>query len=672
MGSSPSIPWRQLLAEANRLLQIGQLSAAEPLLRQVLQARPREADALHALGVICLHTRRPEEAIELLRQALAARPSFVEAHGNLGMALFAANKPEEAAAAFQTALQLQPDHAPILCNYGTLLRATGNLDQAVLQFQNAIALKPHDADAYFNLANTLRDQGRIPEAIDAYRAAINLQPNYGEALHNLAFVLRDEGKLEEAMLEFQRAMSCSPPFSRSLGGKAIVLADLGRLAEALPLFNQHLLQNPSDSITHSTMLFAMQAAPDMAPSTMHSAHAAWDKCHGHAPASPIAHSNDRTPGRRLRIGYISPDFRQHSVAYFFENILAFHDPSRVETFCYSDAAIHDSVAERLQRLAHHWRHTAWLSPERLAAQIRQDEIDILVDLAGHTAGNRLLTFARKPAPVQISYLGYPDTTGLSAMDYRLTDAYADPPGLTDSLHAERLLRLTPSFLCYRPPPDAPPVLPPPASNGNGITFGSFNVLRKLTTNMMDAWASILRAVPRSRLLLKTRGLQSPEVRQRLLSLFARAHIEADRVELLPAVPSVVAHLELYNRVDIALDTFPYHGTTTTCEALWMGVPVISLAGPRHVSRVGVSILNNIGRAEWVAASKDDYVAKAVRLAEDLSQLTAARASMRDRMKTSPLMNAHAFVNELQSAYRACWADWCRLSSTEIETTRAAP
>ncbi|MEW6330081.1 MAG: hypothetical protein AB1560_01340 [Pseudomonadota bacterium] len=370
-----------------------------------------------------------------------------------------------------------------------------------------------------------------------------------------------------------------------------------------------------------------------------------------------AHANDRSPGRRLKIGYVSSDFRRHSVAWFIEPVLAQHDRERFEVHCYANHFQEDEVTRRIMSHADHWCRIFGTPDEGVADQIRADRIDILVDLNGHTAMNRLLVFARKPAPVQVTWLGYPNTTGLSAMDYRLTDGFADPVGQTGHLHSEKLVRLPECFSCYQPPADAPAVSELPARNKGRVSFGSFNKLNKITPGVMKLWAGILRAVPGSRLILKSTGLGEPAMQQTVRDAFMRREVTPDRIELLGHDPSSAGHLGRYADIDIGLDPFPYNGTTTTCEALWMGVPVVTLAGKVHAGRVGVSQMSNLGLTELIARTPEEYIAITTSLARNLEDLARLRSELRDRLLASPLTDAPRFTRNLEQAYHNMWEDW---------------
>ena len=386
----------------------------------------------------------------------------------------------------------------------------------------------------------------------------------------------------------------------------------------------------------------------------------WEAAHAVPRAARETHSrHDRDPERRLRIGYVSPDFRSHSVSHFLGPLLAGHDRRQFEIFGYAQVAHPDIETRRLRGLADAWRSTVGMTTQAVAARIRDDKIDILVDLAGHTANSRLLVFGERPAPVQAAWLGYPNTTGSAAMDYRLTDDIADPQGPGDALHSEELARLPNGFLCFAPAAEAPAVADPPLLANGQVTFGSFNNLSKVGAATVAAWAPILARVPGSRLLLKGRALANEQARLRLESLFAASNIDAARLEFHAWIDSRSGHLGAYDRIDIGLDPFPYNGTTTTCETLWMGVPVIALCGDRHAGQVGASILARVGLAALSADTVDDYVAAAVSLAGDAARLVELRRVLRATMAASPLCDAASFTRDIEAAYRQMWRHWCQ-------------
>ena len=538
--------------------------------------------------------------------------------------LHQAGRLQDAQSLYRQILSRQPDHPDALHLLGVIQFQQAQPNAAMELICRAIALDPGRPEFHCNLGVVLADVGRASDAIAAFQHALDLRPLYPEAHHNLGNSLRDMGLMDQAIAHYRQVL-------------------------AIP---------PGDVESHHNLVYAMHFIPGD-PAAVFQEHLNWNRIHAQPLAGQIPrHSNDAAPDRRLKIGYVSPDFRQHSVGFFLLNLLANHDPAAVEVFCYSDAARPDAATARFQQAAHHWKPVVGVADAQLAQIIIQDQIDILVDLAGHTAGNRLLVFARKPAPIQVSYCGYPDTTGLATMDYRFTDAYADPPGTTEQFHSEQLVRLPRCFLCYAPPADGPEVGPVPAAAGGRITFGSFNSISKLSDATVAMWSAVLSAVPNSRLMIKSQGLAGAPARQQVLERFAARGIAADRLELHGRIASPAGHLELYHQIDIALDTYPYHGTTTSCEAMWMGVPVVTLAGKTHASRVGVSLLSNVGLEQLIAQTPEQYVQIAADLAKDLAALSVLRSALRSRLAASPLLDGSGLAREVEAAYRVMWKQWC--------------
>jgi protein O-GlcNAc transferase len=420
--------------------------------------------------------------------------------------------------------------------------------------------------------------------------------------------------------------------------------------------------HPEDRLAHAGLAFALAQLPHQPHNAAFEEYKRWGL--RHAPDSAASQNSrdawptrDRSPDRVLRIGYLSPDFREHSVSFFLENLIAFHNPAHVQVHCYSNLSFPDAVTERFRAMGHCWHDVPMLSDNALADLIRGEEIDILVDLAGHTNGNRLMAFAKRPAPIQVGYLGYVDTTGMSQIDYRLVDAQTDPPGMTDAIHTERLLRLPRTFACYRPPASAPPVSPLPALANGHVTFGCMSGAGKVHKSLLLSWAAVMSRTPGSRILFGSTGFASPTVQTRVLGILGNAGITADRVEFF-GLQRLDAYLPLHHRFDILFDPFPVNGHTITCHAAWMGVPAVSRAGVKYVSRLGASVLFNLGLTELLAGTEEEYVEIAVKLASDLPRLAELRAGMRERMKGSPIMDYPGFAAEVEAAYREMWVRWC--------------
>ena len=577
----------------------------------------------------------------------------------LAMEHHQAGRLAEAEGIYRQILAVEPNHADALHLLGVIAGQAGRHDVAADLIGKAIALAPADAAFHSNFGLALSELGRSEEAIGAYRRAIQLNPNFSEAYNNLGVALVEQGRLDEAIVAYDRALQLKPHNAEVHVNLGNALKEQGRLDEAIASYRLALQLKSNQKMAHSNLLLCLHNITGSDLNTLFVEHRKWDEVHAEPLRKLILpHCNDRDPERRLRVGYVSPDFRGHPVAYFAEGVLGSHDRSQVEVYCYADLLREDDISQRLRGCADHWRKITGKADWRVADLIRKDGIDILVDLAGHTACNRLLVFARKPAPVQVTYLGYPNTTGMKAMDYRLTDGYADPPGTTEHLHSEELMRLPGSAWCYRPPEGAPLAGPAPVLNRGYVTFGCFNARPKMTEEMLALWARLLMAVPGSRLLLKNPGFREASVRERAMGMLVKCGMTAERVEFMGKVPSVAGHLATYERVDIALDTYPYHGTTTTCEALWMGVPVITIAGRTHASRVGVSLLTNAGLPELIAGNAEQYVEIAAKLAADIPRLAELRANLRERMAASPLMDTPRFARNVEEAYRQMWRAWC--------------
>ena len=629
-GVSSGVDLARAFSTGVRYFQAGRLDDAEAALKSAVAHDPTHGKSWHLLGLIQIGKGNYEAALELLQRAVACAPDSGEAQNDLG----------------------------------AMLQIHGRLEEAAACYRRAIALMPNHAEACQNLGVTLYDLGQIEGAIACYRRALALDPNYVKAHVNLGAALRDEGLSEEAIACYRRALAIRPEYDLAQLGVINALLSQGRLEEAIRFYERAITLSANASDARGGMLFCLNFMDTITCEALFEAHKAW--AIAHAPALGTLnrrYANRPDPKRRLRVGYVSPDFRAHSVGCFFEPLIRAHDHSEVEVFCYANVRRPDATTARLQQMVNHWRSILHMADESAAARIRADEIDILVDLAGHTRDNRLGIFARKPAPVQVTWLGYPNTTGLAAIDYRITDAVADPEGEADRLHSERLFRLPRLFLCYGAPPEAGPVTVLPARAAGFVTFGSFNNVSKVQPKTAKLWSRILHAVPGSRLVLKSQHLRDRTVRERYTELFGAEGITAARLDLLPWVAAPGDHIGLYGSIDIALDPLSYNGTTTTCEALWMGVPVVTLRGDRHASRVGASILNALGRNELIAGDEESYLACACSLAQDLDRLEALRAELRVRMQASPICDAAEFAREMEHAYRTMWRHWCEAHSS---------
>ena len=652
---------QDVLTNALRHHQGGRLDEADRLYRQILDIDAHHADAVHLLGILAHQTGRDDVAVELIGKAISINRNAAVYHSNLGIALKNLGRINAAVASYGAALCIKPDYAEAYSNLGNALKDTGRLDDAVKSYCTALVIKPDYAEAHSNLGVALKDLGRINAAIASYSAALSIKPDYAEAYSNLGNALRDLGRIDAAIASHSTALRIKPDYAEAHSNLGNALMDLGCLDAAVASYSAAQRIKRDSAEAQSNLLLALNYHAKLSSEEIFAAHRRWgESCGAMARAN---HANNRDPTRRLRVGYVSPDFFRHSAAYFFEPLLREHDRQTFEVYCYAEVSHPDAVTERLRSLADHWRSTVGVPDGTLARQITEDKIDILVDLAGHTSKNRLPVFALKPAPLQVSWLGYPNTTGLAAIDYRLVDAITDPEGESTPSHAtEQLLRLADGFLCYAPPTDAPNPAPPPSAGAGFVTFGSFNNPAKLSDATLDAWAALLRALPSARLLLKGRPFADASTRTLFQARFSDLGVVPERLTLLGHLPDPVAHLELYNKIDVALDPFPYNGTTTTCEALWMGVPVVTLAGNRHAGRVGASLLTRIGMTDLIASSTETYIDIAITLAGDTAHLMELRQNLRGRCATSTLCDAPAFARKMEATYRDLWRSYCTTSN----------
>lgn len=593
-------------------------AAQKIALAQPIEVLMKEAAQRHKAG-------RWQEAETLYRQVVAHQNSYWIAWHELGVVCYAQERVDDAIACMRRAVALQPTSASAHRALGTFLGVAGHPRAAVKHLQQSLALDSNSAEAHYNLGKAWQEQNSLTLAEEAYRHAIRIAPDHALAHLNLGQIVNRQGDAVHALHYYQTALKLKPTAAWMRSNIAMILNFI----------------------------------PGRSSAEVFAAHCEFERQHVAPLASAAkAHPNTPDPERRLKIGYVSRDLRQHSVSYFMKPILELHDRVRQEVFCYYTNPKHDAVTVQFHKYAEKWVDCARLDDAALAERIREDKIDILVDLGGHTDRNRLLTFGRKPAPVQITYLGYPTTTGLKTIDYRITDRYIDPqPDDPEILSSEVPLRLEHGFFCYEPLPDSPYVNELPALGNGYVTFGSLNQQPKLNPELLSWWAETLRKIRGSKLVIQNSAVHMPEVRQQVLDQFKSLGIDPSRLSF-SKYEKVPVYLKSYHDVDIALDTFPYNGGTTTCEALWMGVPVISMSGKRQVSRLGLSILSHVGLPELIADTPKAYIETAVRLARDLPRLEDLRKNMRDRMRSSPLTDAEGFVRELEAAYRTVWRRWC--------------
>ncbi|WP_049976283.1 tetratricopeptide repeat protein [Azospirillum sp. B506] len=546
--------------------------------------------------------------------------------------------------------------------------SAGRLEEAATLYRHMLAQDRTAADLWNNLGVILADLGQPEASVAALKTAAALHPGYDKPLVGLGSNAYGANRLDEAVRHWGRAISLNPQQAAGMWFNLGVARQLrGEAEAATPCFDQAERLSPTDPLIASQRLLCLNYL-DLSGERLLAEHRRFDERFGRKdgrPAAAAPHANRPDPEKRLRIGYLSVEFREHLGAYFLTPLFEAADRSRFEIVCYSilPDSHADAYTARFKAQANGWRTVGQLDDEALEAQIRADGIDILVDLAGHSGLNRLPMLARRPAPVQVTWLGYPNGTGMASVDYRIVDAISDPVGPTDAHAVETLVRLPAPFLCFRPPSAAPPVVPLPAGATGAVTFGSFNKLSKITDGTVALWAEVLRRVPDARLLLKDRPLSDPGTAAAMRARFAAAGIDPARLDLVGFIKDAAGHLAAYNRIDIALDPHPYNGTITTCDTLWMGAPLVTLAGSRHAARVGASLMAAIGLPELVAATPDRYAAIAAGLADDLTRLMRLRLGMRARLRASALCDEARFMRNLETAYRLMWRRWCDAAAT---------
>jgi protein O-GlcNAc transferase len=633
----------------------GNLDRAEEIYKLILKAVPEEPDAMAMQGTLLSQRGFHDDGLNLIERAIKLKPEAADFHANHGLVLFNAGHLDLAIKAFQKSIELAPNVANVHYNLGNALQRRGDFNDAIDQYLFALTLKPDDAQVFCNLGSALLKLNRVDEAVIAFQRAVQYQPNYAEAMSNLGTALLLNKKLDEATDWFAKAAALKPNVPEIVNNYAGALKDSGRLEEALTWYRKLLGVQPNN-IVHSNLIYLLHFHQDFESRSIAMETQRFNQIY----AMPLGKdaeppNNYSVPDRKLKIGYVSPNFFGQSESNFVLPLLAAHDRRNFEIHLFASVRRPDEFTDHHYKLADAWHNVLADDDEMLAKRIREIHIDILVDLTMHLGENRLLVFARKPAPIQVTWLAYPGSTGLTAIDYRLTDSIIDPPNRDDSVYSEKSIRLPGCWVCYDPLSDMPgrPIL-----QSGPITFGSLNNPCKLNPRTLRIWARILREVPESRLVLLS---ASENQRVLITRLFGEAGVKPPRLEFVPTCPRN-EYLRLYDRIDIALDPWPYNGITTTCDALWMGVPVVTQTGLTAASRAAASVLAAAGLPELVADSPDRLVKIAVDLAKDKRRLLQLRTTLRERMTASPLMDAATFAAGVEKAYREMWTKWC----TELE------
>lgn len=630
-----------------------------PALQKAMETLPDDAETRSNLGNALRDRGELGGAVASYRCALEIRPDYAEVHSNLGVALQEQGKLSDAVASCRRALEIKPDYAEAHNNLGNALKGLGQLEDAAASYRRALAIKSGYAEAYNNLGSVLLELGQPNDAVESCRRALEIKPGYAKAYGNLGSALLELGQLNDAEASYRRALEISPDSAEAHGNLGAALIELQRHGDAVASYRRALEIKPDLAWVHSNLIFIYNLLVSHPPEEMLAEALSYGErvaLQAHLYTSWLTVPE---PDRCLRVGLVSGDLLHHPVGFFVESVLAalkFQASGRLKLFTYSSHSRFDAVSERIKVCCDGWCSVVGLSDENLARRISEDSIDILIDLSGHTAHNRLPLFAWKPAPVQVSWLGYFATTGVTAMDYLIADPWTLPE-TEEAYFIEKIWRLPETRLCFTPPGVNVDVAPLPALKKGYVTFGCFNNLAKMNDAVVVLWARVLKAVPGSRLLLKAKQLQVASVRQSIIERFFAQGVGADRL-MMEGSDAREKYLAAYHRVDIALDPFPYTGGTTSVEGLWMGVPVLTLAGKSFLSRQGVGLLMNSGLPEWIAADADDYVARAVSHASDLQRLAALRNGLRQQVTASPIFDAPRFARHLEDALRGMWRIWC--------------
>lgn len=640
----------------NVLKSAGRLHEAIECYRSAIAINPTYAVGHYNLGIALKEAGLLQEAGDAFRQAVELNPNFAEAYNNLGNIFKGQDRLQEARDALQRALSIKPEFAEAIYNLANVNLALGQFGSAIEQYREATLIKPDYADAYNNLGIALNEQGHSETAVETLKIAITIDPKLAAAYNNMGNALRNQGRMTEAQEMVQLALQIQPGFTDAYNNLGTILNWEGKPGDAVAMYQRAVDISPDNVSAHSNLLMTMHYLPSYTPQDLLDAAEEWNSRHTRNIFQLPSPSIYPDPRHKLRIGYVSGDFCSHPVGFFIEAVLSHHDKSNFETYCYYNNNVYDDLNSRLQKLADHWRAIERLSDQSAADLIREDKIDILVDLSGHTQGHRLLVFSRKPAPIQITWMGYFATTGMTAMDYIIADRFVIPPD-EERYYTERVERLPEAYLCFTVPTLPIAVVPPPALSKGYVTFGCFNNPAKITSEVIACWSKLLHAVPNARLILKYKSLADNGIKYYFQKAFFDHGINSERIEFSGQSPRG-EYLANYNEIDICLDPFPFGGCTTTVEALWMGVPVITLRGNRYVGHMGESIMKNLGLSDCVTETQDAYIERAIGLANNLAQLAELRSRLRQQLVDSPLCNGTKFTRNLENVYRKLWKTWC--------------
>ena len=636
------------------LVNSGACVEAERAARKLLKKNPKLGEAWNVLG-IALHMQA-KDGLPAFRRAASCLPESPQVLNNLAVVLLAGGRVDDAIASCTKALGMLPNYPEALNNLGIAYGAVNKYENAIASYLRALDIKPDYTEAIINLANAYKNMGRHDEALTSYLRALEIKPDFAEAYVNLGSAYKDIGRYDDAVRCYLRAIEIKPNVADAYVNLGNAYKDIARYDDAIASYRRALAIDRNLVIAYSNLLFClglMGGADAQAVFSEHCAFAEWFET-PYRNARP-AHANSRNPDRSLRIGFVSGDFRAHAVANFIEPILArLADQPTISLYAYHNHQKEDPITLRLREHFVQWHSIAGRPDGEVAKQILDDKIDILVDLSGHTAHNRLLVFARKPAPIQVSWIGYGNTTGLQAMDYVIKDCHNAPHGAYERFYVEKFARI-PSSGTFLPFEDAPPVNDLPARLAGHVTFGSFNRANKLNDETIALWSRVLLAVPNAKLLLG--GMAGDDSINALVERFGRNGISVDSLIFQPFM-EMKDYLAQHHRVDLIMDAFPSSGGSTTNHALWMGVPVLTLTGSATALSHSGGIQRRAGLSDWVADDPEQFVRRAVNWAGRLDELAELRAGMRDRLASSLLRQPDVVAKGFEAASRAMWRRWC--------------
>ena len=648
MSDNSQSELKTLLLEALSAVNSTRWNIAENICKKILALYPDHLDATYMLALIYQNNGNSELAVTYYEKILFLSTCHADALNNLGTIYESSGNSGEALSCYKKAVKCNPSHFMANYNLGRISRSIGDLVTAITSLRTALDADKKSVPVLLELGLALKNRGEAAESLPYLLKAAEITPENPAVFNVLGNSYQLKGELKQAISCYQTAIQHKPDFAEAYNNLGSAYLAMGDVAAALESYQKAIELRPGWNGAFSNMLLAENYVSNNQDVLFHK-HAAWGMSlkdssqHGQ---QNITNCNNT----KIRIGYVSPDLRTHSVSWFLMAILRNYNRHKFHVTCFSDTAQQDHITNEIMRLVDDWQNVTGQSDNDVFKRIRECNIDILVDLAGHTANNRLGVFAKQATPIQVSYLGYPNTTGLNTVKYRITDSLADPAGDADRLHTERLIRLPECFVCYTPSPESPACSAAPFKINNYITFGSFNVLAKISDECLETWSKILLQVRHSKLVLKSAGLEDPETRYFMHQRFKQYNIHNDQIEMLPRTSTIRSHIQQYSRIDISLDTFPYNGTTTTCESLWMGVPIISLRGNRHAGRVGASLLSQVGLDELITDDTEQYIATAKRLAESNELLTTYHNTLRQNIASSPLCDGPEFTRALEQAF----------------------